>query len=331
MMKKITLLLFTILSTSVFAQTTNLTGLPGDDLVFYEDMRYIGGASGFTVTSTLAPVAPNGVAAIPAVGSGAGKINFTRPTTNYPVGDAIDNRSLRILSNNGSVNYDMDVWIVVNSIDLSAYDVAGTKNFTFAIRTQYREDGGTNVDTDNTIWYATDFTTGSDPTAISWTQITATAIGASADMGKDGAWTYFQTVDLSSVTCGTNFAIAIRRQCSANGPSGGAFSTANNRNGTVGISDLVYTASLTTASIEDDILKNGISVYPNPANGLINIRATDSNIDIKNVSLIDILGRTVYSSKNSKSIDVSSFTEGIYFLRLESNQGGVLSKKIVVN
>lgn len=109
----------------------------------------------------------------------------------------------------------------------------------------------------------------------------------------------------------------------------------NTRNGAlVGTTDgatYATNSSCAVASVEDDILSQGISIYPNPTNNFINIRSIDSNIEIKNVNLMDMLGRTIYSSNESKSIDVSSFTEGIYFLKLQSQDGGVLSKKIIVN
>lgn len=331
-MKKITQKLFflmlSVLSISAFAQTTNSTGLPGADLIFYEDMRYIGGTSGFAVTETTVTESAAGNSTVPVDGLAAGELGYARPANNYPVGDAVDNRSARLKGNNGSANYDNDVWFVVNSQDLSAYD-AGSKYFTFSTRSAFREDGGTNIDDDTTIWYTTGFATGSDPTAASWTAITATPVGSSAAMGADAEWTT-QSVDLSAITCGTQFAIAIRRQSSSTGPAGGAYSSATNRNGTWFLSDIIYTGSTTPLSVSDDVLSKAISIYPNPAEGRLNISKLDASINIKSTTLFDITGKEIYNTDFAESIDVSKFSPGLYLLKLESQEGGVSTKKVVI-
>lgn len=315
------------------AQITNTTGLPGEDLIFYEDMRYLdaSGASGYIITVTSAGVSPSGNSSIPDDGLAAGQLGYTRPSNNYPAGDAVDNRSLKIQANDGSANFDTDVWIVVNPIDLSDYD-AGSKFFTFSTRTTYREDGGANLDTDTSVLYATDFVKGTDPTTVTWTPISTTPVGDSADMGADGVWTT-QMVDLSGVTCGTQFAIAIRRQSSINGPTGGVFDSATNRNGTFNLSDLVFTGSTSPIlSLDNEnISATEISVYPNPAIKTINISAEVNSIDIKNVSLIDISGKVVLSTDYTEKINVSNLSRGLYLIKFEKQDGGIITKKIVLN
>ena len=84
-------------------------------------------------------------------------------------------------------------------------------------------------------------------------------------------------------------------------------------------------------STQDNVLVKGISIYPNPTNSVININQTDNSIDIKNVSLVNILGQTVYSSTSTKAINVSGFAKGLYILKIQSKNGGVASTKVVVN
>ena len=86
-----------------------------------------------------------------------------------------------------------------------------------------------------------------------------------------------------------------------------------------------------TLSTQDNILAQGISVYPNPTNSIINIDQSNNSIDIKNVSLVNILGQTVYSSASSKAINVSGFAKDLYILKIESKQGGASATKVVVN
>ncbi len=65
-----------------------------------------------------------------------------------------------------------------------------------------------------------------------------------------------------------------------------------------------------------------LSVFPNPASSLLNIR---SNHQLGDIRLIDMLGQLVYYNSNSGSlhtIDVSGLHPGLYFLQL--NIGGQL-------
>lgn len=85
-----------------------------------------------------------------------------------------------------------------------------------------------------------------------------------------------------------------------------------------------------TLSTQDNVLMQGISVYPNPSNSILNISNANSTIDIKNVSLINVLGQTVYFSDSAKGINVSSFSKGLYILKIESKEGGVATTKVMV-
>ena len=84
-----------------------------------------------------------------------------------------------------------------------------------------------------------------------------------------------------------------------------------------------------TLSASDNVLSNAISVYPNPSSSLINISI--ENLNIKNVKLIDVTGKVIYNNNSAKSIDVSNYSKGLYILKIASNEGGVASKKVVIN
>ncbi|MDO5980172.1 T9SS type A sorting domain-containing protein [Flavivirga spongiicola] len=88
--------------------------------------------------------------------------------------------------------------------------------------------------------------------------------------------------------------------------------------------------STTVLGIEDNILKQGIATYPNPVSHILNIKKIDNGITIKNASLYNIIGKEVYTAINTSSIDVSNFSKGLYILKLESQEGGVLTKKVLV-
>lgn len=88
--------------------------------------------------------------------------------------------------------------------------------------------------------------------------------------------------------------------------------------------------AIVTLSTKDNVLAQGISVYPNPANSVININQTDNSIEIKNVSLVNILGQTVYSSASAKAINVNGFAKGLYILKIQSKTGGIATIKVAV-
>ena len=82
-------------------------------------------------------------------------------------------------------------------------------------------------------------------------------------------------------------------------------------------------------SVKDDALNAAFTVYPNPTNNFLNI--SSSNISVKNVKLIDVTGKVIYNNNNAKSIDVRNYSKGLYILKIESNEGGIASKKIIIN
>jgi hypothetical protein len=68
-------------------------------------------------------------------------------------------------------------------------------------------------------------------------------------------------------------------------------------------------------------LKRAISIYPNPANNLININNL-STFSIDNFKIFTINGSLIKELKNSDSyqnIDVSQLQSGVYFIYIEVN------------
>ena len=47
--------------------------------------------------------------------------------------------------------------------------------------------------------------------------------------------------------------------------------------------------------------------------------------------MIDVTGKAVYNRSNSKTINVSNFAKGLYILKIESKEGNVFSKKVIIN
>ena len=71
-----------------------------------------------------------------------------------------------------------------------------------------------------------------------------------------------------------------------------------------------------------------INVYPNPTTGILNVETT---MDENMITIVDVLGNVVYSTKSTSvktAIDMSSFANGIYFLKVE-NEKNVTTIRIV--
>ncbi|MEO8210021.1 MAG: T9SS type A sorting domain-containing protein [bacterium] len=71
-----------------------------------------------------------------------------------------------------------------------------------------------------------------------------------------------------------------------------------------------------------------ISVYPNPSNGIFNFNYLNSNDRIKEIEILNLLGEQVYQSTKS-TINLSGYTNGIYFYKLKTLNGKILSGKLL--
>ena len=71
-----------------------------------------------------------------------------------------------------------------------------------------------------------------------------------------------------------------------------------------------------------------VLIYPNPASELINIQS--SSIKIHSVHLTDISGKVLYSTNQVLSINIEEYTNGIYILKFETDEG-VIFKKLIIN
>ena len=81
---------------------------------------------------------------------------------------------------------------------------------------------------------------------------------------------------------------------------------------------------LVTSVLESVLDKNSISVFPNPATSVVNINYTLLEDSFVNIDLYDITGTLVQTttpgyilkSTQTNSIDISTLSSGIYFLRI---------------
>ena len=85
-----------------------------------------------------------------------------------------------------------------------------------------------------------------------------------------------------------------------------------------------------TAVFNEGIVNNELTVYPNPSSEYINI-ILPKYFKYKSSTLINTIGKIVYSSDYWEGrIEVKDFRDGIYFLRVEDQDGNILNAPVVV-
>jgi len=104
-----------------------------------------------------------------------------------------------------------------------------------------------------------------------------------------------------------------------------------------GWSDRWSFKSAYNVGINDNAAVNSISMYPNPAKGMVNIEINISLASTIDMQVLDITGRIVYAERvsvikgqNIKHINLSNLTQGIYILSLK-NDNFNFNKKLILN
>ena len=68
------------------------------------------------------------------------------------------------------------------------------------------------------------------------------------------------------------------------------------------------------------------SIYPNPTTGILTIQ---SETAIHQIEIYTLLGQLVLSNSSQNSIDISSVSQGIFFIKVMDENGNVGSQKVV--
>lgn len=88
------------------------------------------------------------------------------------------------------------------------------------------------------------------------------------------------------------------------------------------------TVSFTSVLSNNEFSESKFSIYPNPTSSILNI-SNPYNVEIKNISVVDINGRIVKKQLNSLSqINVSDLNAGVYFVTIEAAEGKTTKKFI---
>ena len=103
-----------------------------------------------------------------------------------------------------------------------------------------------------------------------------------------------------------------------------------NYNSSVGF---LYASEITTGIDEMNSNNQRSSIFPNPANEIINIEIKSQKIKFYDAEIYNIQGKSIFMKQyksSSRNIDISDFSKGIYLLKLKNENGNIIkSEKIV--
>ena len=61
-----------------------------------------------------------------------------------------------------------------------------------------------------------------------------------------------------------------------------------------------------------------IELYPNPTANFVNVK---SDVEVKNISIIDLNGKEVINISNSNRAEVSNLSNGYYIIQVQLSEG----------
>ncbi len=149
------------------------------------------------------------------------------------------------------------------------------------------------------------------------TNTTNTSTGVNVLTTKTGVnnLTYIsETLDFTPATTGTYYIGFHNNTPTATG------ATTNNL---IFIDTFSVSTNLSNQSFDND----AFSLYPNPSSDFLNI-SNPNNVEIKNISVIDINGRTIKNINSATTINVSDLNAGVYFVTIETAEGKSTKKFI---
>lgn len=90
----------------------------------------------------------------------------------------------------------------------------------------------------------------------------------------------------------------------------------------------------TAEGIEEVTSNEKVSIFPNPTHELLNIKLLENKININKITLLNSLGSAIYSTKNFNSniiqLNLEYYSSGIYFIKIETDNGIIIQKIIKV-
>ncbi len=97
--------------------------------------------------------------------------------------------------------------------------------------------------------------------------------------------------------------------------------------GISGSNQIIWFENKGPLSIEENSA-NHFNIYPNPTKALLNIKSV---LPLSEINIFSILGQLLINSKNTRQIDVSALSRGIYIIKIKGKNGRSETKKFIRN
>jgi len=130
----------------------------------------------------------------------------------------------------------------------------------------------------------------------------------------------------NGLTPGLNYRVMWRTWCN---PAGGPYRSAQ-------WDGPVLWSQPTSIRVESQTAINNLDVYPNPSRDVFNVTFTSEDVQDLDVRIINVIGEVIYTEnlnefigQYTKQVNLSTYTKGVYFLEITTNDG-VTNKKLIL-
>jgi hypothetical protein len=87
--------------------------------------------------------------------------------------------------------------------------------------------------------------------------------------------------------------------------------------------------------IAENTIADALTIFPNPTKGVVTLRFEAVEIQDIEIQIVNSIGQQVYTNHLNKhiglvnkKIDLSSFSEGLYFAKITTNKGQSVTERI---
>ena len=110
--------------------------------------------------------------------------------------------------------------------------------------------------------------------------------------------------------------------------AGGSYTVVIDSSGTTATSQAIIVTDTTCVSGIHDIAAANLSVYPNPANNVLNIHA-DLNLGGYNLAVYDLVGKNIFNQileGSNNAVNIEKLATGTYLYRITDKANGIVSQ-----
>ncbi len=101
-------------------------------------------------------------------------------------------------------------------------------------------------------------------------------------------------------------------------------------NTTLGCTSTASVTINTTVGIHENDKVANVTLYPNPTSGIINLSEDFVGNEDFDIVVSNSIGKVILQTKNEKAIDLSTFSNGIYYVMIRAKNMNSINKKVIL-